>query len=99
MEGFSFLSPHKNGRLEGKTCNERNEKAISFPSRRENEIYRRIRQGIPERNDQGFGRYAPKCMEMAGGSIGGVVTKEQDKSCDLSCLVAGAGLEPATSGL
>ena len=26
-------------------------------------------------------------------------TKEQDKSCDLSCLVAGAGLEPTTSGL
>ena len=25
--------------------------------------------------------------------------KEQDKSCDLSCLVAGAGLEPTTSGL
>ena len=26
-------------------------------------------------------------------------TKKQDKSCDLSCLVAGAGLEPTTSGL
>ena len=25
--------------------------------------------------------------------------KKQDKSCDLSCLVAGAGLEPTTSGL
>ena len=25
--------------------------------------------------------------------------KEQDKSCDWSCLVAGAGLEPTTSGL
>ena len=25
--------------------------------------------------------------------------EKQDKSCDLSCLVAGAGLEPATSGL
>ena len=26
-------------------------------------------------------------------------TKNQDKSCDLSCLVAEAGLEPTTSGL
>ena len=25
--------------------------------------------------------------------------KNQDKSCDLSCLVAGGGLEPPTSGL
>ena len=25
--------------------------------------------------------------------------KKKDKSCDLSCLVAGRGLEPLTSGL
>ena len=25
--------------------------------------------------------------------------KKEDKSCDLSCLVAGRGLEPLTSGL
>ena len=29
----------------------------------------------------------------------GVEIKKQDKSCDLSCLVAGGGLEPPTSGL
>ena len=34
-----------------------------------------------------------------GASVGGSNKKEQDKSCDLSCLVAGAGLEPTTSGL
>ena len=32
-------------------------------------------------------------------SIGGERTQKKDKSCDLSCLVAGRGLEPLTSGL
>ena len=32
-------------------------------------------------------------------SIGGERTQKKDKSCDLSCLVAGGGLEPPTSGL
>ena len=32
-------------------------------------------------------------------SVGGERTQKKDKSCDLSCLVAGRGLEPLTSGL
>ncbi len=38
-------------------------------------------------------------IALVGASVEGLAKKEQDKSCDLSCLVAGAGLEPATSGL
>ena len=38
-------------------------------------------------------------IALVEASVGGWAKKEQDKSCDLSCLVAGAGLEPATSGL
>ena len=38
-------------------------------------------------------------LRLTRNSVEGAGQKEQDKSCDLSCLVAGAGLEPATSGL
>ena len=38
-------------------------------------------------------------IALVEASVGGRVIKEQDKSCDLSCLVAEAGLEPTTSGL
>ena len=38
-------------------------------------------------------------IALVEASVGGWAKKEQDKSCDLSCLVAEAGLEPTTSGL
>ena len=38
-------------------------------------------------------------IALVGASTGDGTKKEQDKSCDLSCLVAGRGLEPLTSGL
>ena len=38
-------------------------------------------------------------IASVGASVEVLTKKEQDKSCDLSCLVAGGGLEPPTSGL
>ena len=38
-------------------------------------------------------------IALVEASAGDWTKKEQDKSCDLSCLVAEAGLEPTTSGL
>ena len=76
-------------------------KKQAFPVRKEYSVLRTVSCGTRRIMDI---RYSPPLWygtdhSVLKKAITETTQKKQDKSCDLSCLVAGAGLEPTTSGL